>query len=414
MLYMAFHLGPTPYQGEGVSELLAPAWLRMSKVRITDESSEITRPGFGVFTLTMTSQQPLVLCWGIISTGGIATQFSKDLLIDPKTRDVHDIKHRIAAIGSRSVEKAQDFINTSLGGDKSIKAYGNYEDVYKDADVDVIYVATPHTYHYENALDAIKAKKHVLCEKPVTSNTAELRSLLAAAKEHDVFFMEAMWTRFQPLSLEFKKISDGGDLGLPVSIHADLSGNFHIESEDLGPKTRGRGSFGPWPLPIGAIMALYENPGNSQTKPHITGSILKTPITGVDRDTSFTLTFNESKLAAQAVLSCSINTDALEFGVIVRYEKGSIKVASPIYVPKSYVVQYFGEKGQIVKEETRFFEYVGRGMHYQADEVARCIQTGKKESALWGHEKSLLEMQIFDEVRKQGGYQLPPGVEKVV
>lgn len=94
-------------------------------------------------------------------------------------------------------------------------------------------VGTPHTYHYENALDAIKAGKHVLCEKPVTANAAELRSLLAAAKEYNVFFMEAMWTRFQPLTLEVKKIIEEGTLGAPVVLHADLSENFDIYSQSI-------------------------------------------------------------------------------------------------------------------------------------------------------------------------------------
>lgn len=80
-------------------------------------------------------------------------------------------------------------------------------------------------------MDGIKAKKHVLCEKPVTLNTAELRSLLAAAKEHGVFFMEALWTRFQPLTLEVKKIAESGVLGDPVALSADLSGDFGIHSE---------------------------------------------------------------------------------------------------------------------------------------------------------------------------------------
>lgn len=90
---------------------------------------------------------------------------------------------------------------------------------------------TPHTIHYENALDGIKAKKHVLCEKPVTSNAAELRSLLAAAKEHGVFFMEALWTRFQPLTLEVKKVAESGVLGEPVALTADLSVDFDLSSE---------------------------------------------------------------------------------------------------------------------------------------------------------------------------------------
>ena len=90
---------------------------------------------------------------------------------------------------------------------------------------------TPHTYHYTNALGAIRAGKNVLCEKPVTSNAAELRSLVAAAKEHHVFFMEAMWTRFHPLTLELKKIAEEGSLGAPVTLHADLSVDFDIDSK---------------------------------------------------------------------------------------------------------------------------------------------------------------------------------------
>lgn len=93
------------------------------------------------------------------------------------------------------------------------------------------YLGTPHTYHYTNALDALKAKKHVLCEKPVTCNAAELRSLIATAKENGVFFMEALWTRFQPLAKEVKELIDSGTLGLPVVVHADFSVDFGIESE---------------------------------------------------------------------------------------------------------------------------------------------------------------------------------------
>jgi len=89
---------------------------------------------------------------------------------------------------------------------------------------------TPHTYHYTNALSAIQAGKSVLCEKPVTSNAAELRSLLAAAKEYNVFFMEAMWTRFHPLTLEVKKIIEEGSLGVPVVLHGDLSVDCDIDS----------------------------------------------------------------------------------------------------------------------------------------------------------------------------------------
>ena len=91
--------------------------------------------------------------------------------------------------------------------------------------------ATPHTHHYANAKSALLARKHVLCEKPVTSNAAELRSLISIARERNKFFMEAMWTRFQPLVNDLKRIVEEGTLGDPVVLHADLSEYFDIESE---------------------------------------------------------------------------------------------------------------------------------------------------------------------------------------
>lgn len=180
-------------------------------------------------------------------------------------------------------------------------------------------------------------------------------------------------------------------------------------------------------------MALYENPSNKLTAPsNITGAMLKTPLTDVDRNTSFTLTFSSADLSAQAILSCSINLNPPQPGVTIRFEHGTITIPPPIYCPKEFTVQYFGKKG-VVREEKRVFEYVGGGWHFQADEVARCVRDGKKESALWGHNKSLLEMEIFDEVRtyealptpppvsslsvqvrRQGGYKFPDGIEKVL
>ncbi|KAG1746727.1 uncharacterized protein EDB91DRAFT_110847 [Suillus paluster] len=365
--------------------------------------------------------QPFVLRWGIISTGRIASCFVTDVLVDPETRNVTDVAHEVTAVGSRSVQSAQKFITEFAKGDQSeIKAYGSYAGVFADPNVDAVYIGTPHTLHYENALDAIKAKKHVLCEKPVTSNAAELRSLLAAAKEHGVFFMEALWTRFQPLALEVKRIAESGVLGAPVALQADLSVDFGL---DKIPKTHrilnpnlGGGALldlGPYPL-IWALLALYEHPENKGAAPsNVTGTMLKTPLTGVDRSTSFIVTFAEKGLAAQAILSCNLNANTYQPGVVIRYEKGTITIAAPIYCPKSFTVQYLqGEK--VTKEETRQFEYVGSGWHFQADEVARCVRDGKSESSLWGHDKSLVEMDIFDEVRRQGDYKFPSGVEKVV
>ncbi|KAI0792138.1 NAD(P)-binding protein [Abortiporus biennis] len=370
----------------------------------------------------MATEQPLEFKWGIISTGNIAAAFVKDLLVDPKTRDVHDIVHKVAAVGSRTVDKAKEFIDTHANGDPTIKALGSYAEVFADTEVNAVYIGTPHTLHYENAHAALTAGKHVLCEKAVTSNAAELRDLLKLAKEKNLFFMEALWTRFQPLTKEVKKIAEEGTLGEPVLLHADLSGDFDIEHISknhriLDPRLGGGAllDLGPYPM-IWAVLALYENPLNQNNRPaNISASMLKTPLTGVDMATSFTLTF-DGPLKAQAILTCSITLPPPNPGVIIRYRNGNILIQPPIYRPKSFTVQYFDKPGSgvVVREETRTFQYVGGGWHFEADEVARCVRDGKIESDTWGWEKSLLLMDTFDEVRRQGHYEFPAGVEKVL
>ncbi|EJD07388.1 NAD-binding protein [Fomitiporia mediterranea MF3/22] len=385
----------------------------------------------------MAQPTPFVLKWGIVSTGKIAACFVRDLLIDPKTRDVHDVVHKIVAVGSRSVDSARKFIDDEIK-DSSVKAYGSYDELFADQNVDAVYIGTPHTLHYTNSKSALLAGKHVLCEKPVTSNSAELRSLLTLAKEKKRFFMEALWTRFQPLVNELKKVAEevGGDgerkLGDPVVMHADLAGDFDIEDipkthRILDPKLGGGAllDLGPYPM-VWAIIAMYEHPKNNRSRPsNITGSMLKTPLTDVDLSTSFTLTFSPSssssqtnqQLLSQAILTCNITLPPLSpSGVIIRYRNGTIHVSPPIFSPRSFTVQYFDKPGSgtVIREEKHEVQYIGVGWHFQADEVAKCVRDGKVESGVWSHEMSLLEMDVFDEVRRQGGYVFPPGVEQVV
>lgn len=117
------------------------------------------------------------------------------------------------------------------------------------------HAGTPHTFHYQNAVDAIKAGKHVLVEKPATTNADEFRSLVDLATKHGVFLMEAMWTRFQPIALAVKRVIEEGRIGAPVLVHADLSGDFDIENlplthRILDPNLGGGAilDLGPYPL----------------------------------------------------------------------------------------------------------------------------------------------------------------------
>jgi hypothetical protein len=149
---------------------------------------------------------------------------------------------------------------------------------------------------------------------------------------------------------------------------------------------------------VQAIIALYEHPANRQLKPVVSSSMIKTPLTGVDRSSCFTLCFPE--LAAQAQLSCNINVPSNGISATLRFRNGNILIPGPLYCPKSYTVQYFERpgSGKVQREETTHFDVPGSGLYFEADEVARCVRGGKLESAVWGHDKTILEMEIFDEV----------------
>ncbi|KAF8315327.1 NAD(P)-binding protein [Clavulina sp. PMI_390] len=370
----------------------------------------------------MSAGKPYLLRWGILGCGGISTKFVKDLLLDPtKTRNVEDVAHKVVAVGARDLEKAKAWATTVIAGDSDVKAYGSYEDLVNDKDIDAIYVGTPHTFHYIHSALALNAGKHVLCEKPFTSNAAELRALIALAKEKNRFLMEAMWTRFQPTALAVSEIIQTKALGEIRMLHADLHSDIDIENTPtsdrmINPDLGGGAllDLGPYPL-VWAIIALFEHPDNKLGKPsNVSGSMIKTPRTGVDATTVFVLEF--ASIGATAVLSCGLLIPCPETSVTIRFRNGNILLSGPPFRPTSLTVQYFDGHGpgKIVREEKRVLSYEGGGWQFQADEVARCIRDDKTESTLWSLDKSLLEMDVFDEVRKQGGYVFPPGIEQVV
>lgn len=162
--------------------------------------------------------------------------FTKDLVIDPSTRGVTDVKHVVvAAASSNSSERAQAFLQECgvTGG----KAYGSYKELVLDADIDIIYVATPHSHHYQHARLCLEAGKNVLCEKAFTTNAAQTKILVEIAKEKGLFLMEAVWTRYFPASKEIREIIQSGKLGKVHRVFADVSFGSVME-EAFPPENR--------------------------------------------------------------------------------------------------------------------------------------------------------------------------------
>lgn len=151
-------------------------------------------------------------------------------MIDPSTRSVSDVKHTVtAAASSSSSSRAKQFLETCKCP-SSAAAYGSYEDLVKDPNVDIVYVATPHSHHYQNTMLCLLAGKHVLCEKAFTVNAAQAKKLVETAKEKKLFLMEAVWTRFFPLSIQIRKMIEDGELGAVHRVIADLSFGQDVEN----------------------------------------------------------------------------------------------------------------------------------------------------------------------------------------
>lgn len=128
------------------------------------------------------------LRWGVVGTGWIAHMFVTDILAP----HVGGPKHILAAVGTTSqIEKGEKFVDDHWDGQgQRPKAFASYQEVYDDPDTDIVYIATPHSLHRKNCLDAIEAGKHVLCEKPFTINSREAEEVIAAAKAKGIFLME--------------------------------------------------------------------------------------------------------------------------------------------------------------------------------------------------------------------------------
>merc|ERR1712093_688841 len=146
----------------------------------------------------------------------ISANFVRDLAIDPTERKATDVSHAVAAVGSRDAKKAQEFIDKEIPKGawaqqaghyaQPPQALGSYDELCNHPEVDIVYIGTPHPAHFDNAKAALEAGKGVLVEKPAVLNAKEAQILVDMAKEKNLFFMEAVWTRFFPLAYKFQEL----------------------------------------------------------------------------------------------------------------------------------------------------------------------------------------------------------------
>lgn len=325
-----------------------------------------------------------------------------------------------------------------MGAPADAKAYGSYKDLVENPDVDIIYVSTPHSHHYQNTMLCLEAGKNVLCEKAFTVNAAQARKLAETAKKKNLFLMEAVWTRYFPLSIYVRELITSGKLGYVSRVFADNSVNSEWDEKHrmINPDLAGGAmlDLGIYSL-TWVFQTLYHTQPDSKRKPPtVTSSIRKHGKTGVDEMTTMLLTFPRQEGDAHGVATTQMKASSNPDGkgtagpaVRVQGDKGEVQVWPPIFRPtKTKLIMTDGTVEEKVWEipgpgkgsgwRNGFAgswnpEGEGHGMFWEADEAAIALLEGRKEGKFEGLEESIVIMETMDEVRKQNGLKYPEKIE---
>jgi dihydrodiol dehydrogenase / D-xylose 1-dehydrogenase (NADP) len=319
--------------------------------------------------------------WGILGTGNIAKQFARGLT------SVDDAQ--LIAVGSRAVETADTF------GDEFDVAHrhASYEALVADAEVDAIYISTPHPFHKDNSILCLQNDKAVLCEKPFTVNAGEAAAVVDVARAQKCFLMEAMWTRFVPAVVRLRQLLADGAIGEVRMIQADFGFRAGVNPEGrLFNLALGGGAL----LDVGIYSLSFASMilGSAPSQVVSTADIGET---GVDEQSAFLLRYAGGEIA---VLSCAVRTSTA-IDVRIFGTEGSISVGSPFFKSESLTIKRGSEE---TREE---FPLDGNGYNYEAIEVGRCLREGRIESDVMLLDETLALMKLLDTIREPWGLKYP-------
>ncbi len=316
-----------------------------------------------------------------MGTGNIANKFVKGLLSLDKAR--------LRAVGSRDLKKAQAF-SSQYGFEM---AYGSYEKLVSDPEVDIVYISTPHPFHKEGVALCLKAGKAVLCEKPFTLNAKDSRQLVSLAREKQLFLMEAMWTRYLPAMVKVKEWLAKGLIGDVQCVKADFGAMGKWDpSGRLFNLELGGGAL----LDIGIYPVSFASMVFGVQPTTIT-SVVNIGQTGVDENNAILFSYSNGKLAN---LMSSVNYDLVNDAWIFGTE-GHIHIPH-FFCPKEATLSL--KNGQV---ETYKLEFESTGYQYEAIEAMECLRNGQLESAIMPLDETLAIMDTMDRLRAQWNLRYP-------
>ncbi|MEU6588552.1 Gfo/Idh/MocA family oxidoreductase [Streptomyces sp. NPDC046881] len=322
--------------------------------------------------------------WGILATGGIAAAFAADLV------DLPDAE--IVAVASRRREPAEAFAER-FG---VARAYGDWESLAGDPDIDVVYVATPHSAHRAAAGLCLAAGRNVLCEKPFTLNLREAEELVALAREHDRFLMEAMWMYCNPLVRRLKELVDDGAVGDVRTVQADfgLAGPFPPAHRLRDPALGGGALLDLGVYPVSFAQLLLGEPDGIAARAVLSEE-------GVDLQTGALLSWDSGALAS---VHCSI-VGGTGVTASVTGTRGRIDVPAGFFHPDRFVLHRDGRDPEEFAADPA--DGPRTSLRHEAEEVMRALRAGEKESPLVPLEGTLAVMRTLDAVRERIGVRYP-------
>lgn len=321
------------------------------------------------------------LNWGVVSTGRIVSKVLADL---QALEDAH-----VCAVSSRDAAKARAFADEH-GIDR---AYGSYQDLLADSQVEVIYIATPHGQHFEIAMAALAAGKHVVCEKSLTINATEARALINRAEERSLFLMEALWARFTPVFARALAIIESGELGEISWVQADLGfrAEYDRSSRLFDPNAGGGALLDLAVYPLTWAIGALGFPDSVQAVAQLNHD-------GVDTQTAINLGY---AAGAHAQLMVTLNAVAPQQARVVG-SAGWLATNAPLHNASQLFIHPTNGPARV--EE---FVAVGENYGYEFREATRCIQQGLTASPTMPWADSVKTMELFDTIRESVGVRYP-------
>ena len=321
--------------------------------------------------------------WAILGTGKIGNRFAEALTHIPEQAELW-------AVGSRSLESANAFADKY----KIPKRYDSYQAVVDDPQVEIVYIGTPGVFHARDMEMALKAGKHVLCEKAFTLNAVEAKRIIDLARQKHLFLMEAMWTRFFPVHVKIRQLLEEGAIGKPngLSVHFIAQTPYDLENRfyrvDLGAGVLlDLASYG-----ISLASSLFGKP-NAVTGLPVFGE------SGADYQAGIVMTYPDGELAT--ITSSQISYDVKD--TVIFGKEGKIVIPEPWYKPTRLILHQRG------KGPTEFDFPLNKfnGYEYEALAVMDSLDQRKTECTVMPLHETLEIMETMDELRQQWGFKYP-------